>query len=169
LSSSILPSNILYEFVMTLRFKMNLIYVDKNGVQLPVTHSQSTRTYHIFPACFKTPPVSEVFLSTVDSYCLWLKHLSCVLRGYKGPLVCYVAMYCGRSEAVSFAYVTSLWVEGNQMHMLCKPKTLSIQELRRPATNYCRWEIMFIVWTVYTSSSAAPPTPLIPLPFTVFF
>jgi hypothetical protein len=38
--------------------------------------------------------------------------------------------------------------------------------MRQRATKYCRWEIMFIVWTVYVSLSAAPPTPLIPMPFT---
>lgn len=31
------------------------------------------------------------------------------------------------------------------------PQTLPIQEMGR-ATKYCRWDIMFTVWTVYTSS-----------------
>jgi hypothetical protein len=64
---------------------------------------------------------------------------------------------------VRFAYVTSLQAEGKQTHILCEPKTLLTWELRQRATNYCRWEIMFIVWTVYASFSA---TPLIHLPFT---
>jgi hypothetical protein len=67
---------------------------------------------------------------------------------------------------VRFAYVTSLWVEENQKHMLCEPKTLSTQEMRQRAAKYCSWEIMFLVRTVYTSLSAATPIPLITLPFT---
>jgi hypothetical protein len=74
--------------------------------------------------------------------------------------------YCIRDQTVRLAYVTSLWVEGKQVHVLCKPKTLSAQEMRQWATKYCCWEIMFIVWTVYASLFAAPPTPLIPLPLT---
>jgi hypothetical protein len=70
-------------------------------------------------------------------------------------------------QTVHFACITSLWVEGKKkMHILCKPETLSTQEMRRQATKYCHWEIMFIVWTVYASLSAAPLTSLIPLPFT---
>jgi hypothetical protein len=75
--------------------------------------------------------------------------------------------YSSRDQTVHFAYVTSFWVEGNQTHigLQCKPKTLPTKELRQRATNYCRWEIMFIVWTVglYASLSATSP---IPLPFT---
>jgi hypothetical protein len=67
---------------------------------------------------------------------------------------------------VCFAYVTSLRVEGKQTHTLCKPNTLTTYELRQRATKYCRWEIMFIVWTVYVYLPANPPTPLIPLPVT---
>jgi hypothetical protein len=66
--------------------------------------------------------------------------------------------------AVRFAYVTGLRVEGKQTHIPCKPKTLSTQELGRRATKCCRWEIMFIVRTVYASLPVTPPTPLIPLP-----
>jgi hypothetical protein len=65
-----------------------------------------------------------------------------------------------------FAYVISLRVEGKQTPILCKPKTLQTQKLRQRATKYCRWEIMFIVWTVYASLSAVSPSPLIPLPST---
>jgi hypothetical protein len=32
--------------------------------------------------------------------------------------------YCSRGESVCFAYITSLRVEGKQMHILCKPKAL---------------------------------------------
>jgi hypothetical protein len=38
--------------------------------------------------------------------------------------------------------------------------------MRQRAAKYCRWEIMFIVWTAYASLPAAPPDPLIPLSFT---
>jgi hypothetical protein len=75
-------------------------------------------------------------------------------------------MYCSRGESVRFAYITSLLIEGKQTHILCKPKILPTQELRQRATKYCRWEIMFIVWTVYASLSVTTPNPLIPLPFT---
>jgi hypothetical protein len=51
-------------------------------------------------------------------------------------------------------------------NVLCKPKTLATDELRQRATKYWRWEIMSIVRIVYASLSVAPPTPLIPLPFT---
>jgi hypothetical protein len=58
-----------------------------------------------------------------------------------------------------------LWEKGKLMHILQKPKT-STQEIRQQVTKYCCWEIMIIVRIVYASSSAAPPTPLITLPFT---
>jgi hypothetical protein len=32
--------------------------------------------------------------------------------------------------------------------------------MRQQATKYCHWEVMFIVWAVYASLSAAPLTPL---------
>jgi hypothetical protein len=76
----------------------------------------------------------------------------------------YAGMYacrpvcCSRGESVRLAYVTSLWVEGKQTHILCKPKTLPTQEIRQRDTKYYRWDIMFIVRTVYASLSATPPT-----------
>jgi hypothetical protein len=33
-------------------------------------------------------------------------------------------MYRYHEESVHFAYIISLWVEGKQLHILCKPKTL---------------------------------------------
>jgi hypothetical protein len=71
-------------------------------------------------------------------------------------------LYSARDQTVRFAYVTSLRVEGKQTHIICEPQTLPLSELRQRATKYCRWEIMFVVWTVYAFLSA---TPLIPLPF----
>lgn len=50
-------------------------------------------------------------------------------------------------------------------YVLCKPKTLRTQELRQRAAKYCCLEIMFIAWAVHATLTAAPPTPLIPLPF----
>jgi hypothetical protein len=76
---------------------------------------------------------------------------------------------CGsRDQTVHFAYVTSSRVEGKQTHILCKPKTLPTEELRQRDTKYCRWEIMFLVWTVYASLSATPPTPFDPIPFSFY-
>jgi hypothetical protein len=66
--------------------------------------------------------------------------------------------YSNRDQAVRFAYVTSLQLE---THILRNPKTLPASELRQRATKYCRWEVMFVVWTVFAS---LPATPLIPLP-----
>jgi hypothetical protein len=74
-------------------------------------------------------------------------------------------MYSSRDQTVRFACVTSLKVEGKHLPYTMY-KTLPTQELRQRATKYCRWEIMFIVWAAHASLSAAPPTPLIPLPFT---
>jgi hypothetical protein len=76
-------------------------------------------------------------------------------------------MYSTRDKTLRFAYVTSLLIEGNETHvgLLRNPKTLPRQELRQRATKYCRWETMFIVWTIYSSLLATPPTRLIPLPF----
>jgi hypothetical protein len=76
-----------------------------------------------------------------------------------------IQMYSTRDQTVRFAYVTNLRVEGKQTHILCKPKTLPTYELRQRDTKYCRWEIMFIEWTLYTPLPATPPTPLIPFPF----
>jgi hypothetical protein len=59
--------------------------------------------------------------------------------------------YCTQDQTVHFAYITSLWVEVKQTHILCKPKTLSTQEMRQQVTKYCCWEMMFMVWTVYAS------------------
>jgi hypothetical protein len=39
--------------------------------------------------------------------------------------------YSTWDQTVHFTYVTSLWVEGKQMHVLSKPKTLSAQEMRQ--------------------------------------
>jgi hypothetical protein len=55
-------------------------------------------------------------------------------------------LYCTQHQTVCFAYITSLWIEGKQMYVLCKPKTLSTQEMRQQATKYYRWEIMLKVW-----------------------
>jgi hypothetical protein len=73
--------------------------------------------------------------------------------------------YSSRGESVRFACVTSLRVEWKQTYILRKPKTLPTQETKQRATKYCRWKIMFIVWTVCDSLSTSPPEPLIPLPF----
>jgi hypothetical protein len=71
--------------------------------------------------------------------------------------------YCGQGESVRFAYVTSLRVEGKQKHMMREPEALPTQEMRQRATKYCRWEIMFVVWTVYASLSATHSHPFDPL------
>jgi hypothetical protein len=71
-----------------------------------------------------------------------------------------------RDQTVHFAYVTSSWIEGKQMHLLCKPNTLPSQEVRQRAMKYCHWKIMLKVWRVCASLSATPSIPLIPLPFT---
>jgi hypothetical protein len=70
--------------------------------------------------------------------------------------------YCSRGESVRFAYVTSLRVEGKEMHILCKANILPTQEMRQraPLGNNV------FVWSVDDSLSAIPPTPLIPVPFT---
>jgi hypothetical protein len=73
--------------------------------------------------------------------------------------------YCARVQIVRFAYVTSLWVEGKQTHVLCKLKTLLKQETRQRAAKNRRREIMLREWTVCASLSAAPPTPLFPCLF----
>jgi hypothetical protein len=50
-----------------------------------------------------------------------------------------------------------------QTHVLsCERTTLSTQEMRQRATKYCRSEVVFVLWTVCASLSAAPPSPLIP-------
>jgi hypothetical protein len=73
--------------------------------------------------------------------------------------------YSRRDQTVRFAYVTSLQVERKQTHILCKRKTSPTCKLRQRATKCCHCEIIVIVWTVYASLSATPPTPLLPLPF----
>jgi hypothetical protein len=40
--------------------------------------------------------------------------------------------------------------------------------MRQRATMYCRWEIMFIVWTVYAFLFATAPTPSHPLAFYLY-
>jgi hypothetical protein len=65
-----------------------------------------------------------------------------------------------------FAHVTSLRVEGNKTHILCKSKTLPTPGIRQGATKYCRSEIMFTAWTVYALLPATPPAPPIIMPFT---
>jgi hypothetical protein len=75
---------------------------------------------------------------------------------------CASCSYSCRDQTVRFAHVTILRVEGKNT-ILCNPKTLPTQELRQRATKYCRWEIMFVVWTVYASLSATPPKPSEPL------
>lgn len=63
-------------------------------------------------------------------------------------------------------YVTTLWVEGKQMHILCEPDTLSTQEMRRQATKYRRWETVFTVCTDYILPCRLPlPTSPIDLSF----
>jgi 1,2-phenylacetyl-CoA epoxidase PaaB subunit len=68
------------------------------------------------------------------------------------------ALTCTRDQIMRFVYAISLWVQRKQKHVLCKPKILSTQTMRQRAraAKYCRLQIMFTVWTVYVSSSAAP-------------
>jgi hypothetical protein len=40
-------------------------------------------------------------------------------------------LYSTRDQTTRFAYVTSLWVEEKQMHILCEPNTLSTKKLRQ--------------------------------------
>jgi hypothetical protein len=68
-----------------------------------------------------------------------------------------VKTYSNRDQTVRFVYVSSLRVEGRQTNILCKPKTLTTYELRQRATKYCRWEIMFVIRTVFALLSATPP------------
>jgi hypothetical protein len=84
------------------------------------------------------------------------QHISC--RAWK-------RLYSTRDQAVRYAHVTTLLVEGKQTHIPCKPKTLPTQEMRQWATNCCGWEIMLKVWTENASPSARPSNPM-PLPFT---
>jgi hypothetical protein len=58
-----------------------------------------------------------------------------------------VPQFSTRDQTVRFACVTSLWVEGKQPHILCKPQTLSTQDPRQRAAKYCRWKKMCFVWT----------------------
>jgi hypothetical protein len=51
------------------------------------------------------------------------------------------------------------------MHVLCKPKILSTQEVRQLAPKYCSWEMVFKVWTVSVSIIANAPISLFLLPF----
>jgi hypothetical protein len=60
-------------------------------------------------------------------------------------------IHISREETVRFSYLSGLRVEGKQMHILSKVKTL----LETASCNYCRWEIMFVVWKIYTALSAA--------------
>jgi hypothetical protein len=66
--------------------------------------------------------------------------------------------YRSRGQSVSFINVNSLRTEGKQKHVLCKPKTSPAQEMRQRAQMYCRWEILFTVFTVHASLPATPPT-----------
>jgi hypothetical protein len=70
--------------------------------------------------------------------------------------------YSPRVGIACFAYVTSLWVEENKRIYYVNQKYY----LRQLLTKYCRWETMFIVWTVYASLFAISPAPMIHLPFT---
>jgi hypothetical protein len=76
-------------------------------------------------------------------------------------------MHGTRGEILRFACVINLQVEGKETPVLCEKKTLQIQELKQRAAKYCRWELMFVLWTVFACLSATPPIPVIPLPFTV--
>jgi hypothetical protein len=73
----------------------------------------------------------------------------------------YICIYSSRDQTVRFAYITCLWVEVKQVHIIHKPK-----HLRQWTTKYFHWEIMLIVWTVYASLPATAPTPLTPFPLT---
>jgi hypothetical protein len=41
-----------------------------------------------------------------------------------GLIACFIVLYSSWDQTVHFAYVSSLWVEGKQMHILCKTKAL---------------------------------------------
>jgi hypothetical protein len=48
-------------------------------------------------------------------------------------------MYNIRDQTACLAYVTSLWVDGKQIRILCDSKILRAQELGQQAIKYCRW------------------------------
>lgn len=53
-----------------------------------------------------------------------------------------------------FAYVTKLRTEGKLMHIV-NARSKDISDV---GTETASWEMMFIVWTVYASLPATPPT-----------
>jgi hypothetical protein len=53
--------------------------------------------------------------------------------------------YCSRDKTTRFTYVASLRLEEKRKHILREAKILQKKEMRQRATNYCSWEIMFIV------------------------
>jgi hypothetical protein len=65
--------------------------------------------------------------------------------------------YSTWDQTVRFAYIITLSEEGKHTHILCEAKTLPTKEPRQQATKYCRWEIIFVAWTVYAYLSATLP------------
>jgi hypothetical protein len=82
---------------------------------------------------------------------------------WSNPVTGSFLRYCGWDSAAHFTYITVLWVVGEQMHVLCKPKALPTLNIKLNAALMLK--LMFTDWTLHASLSAIHLTPLIPLPF----